>query len=140
MMGLLLIFVRISGFTRVIHSFLSDCADIKKNPHGKENESSPDKYFDTEFITQYSTVMYNKRKYIKVLRSIPLSSISSNLLSNNDPFTSSHYSDSLPFPKQVILVLQLDSLLLVWLIHTPFLPPSFALRRKETETRGFASR
>lgn len=76
MTGLLLIFVRISGFTRVIHSFLSDCADIKKNPHSKENESSPDKYFDTEFITQYSTVMYNKRKYIKVLRSIPLSSIS----------------------------------------------------------------
>lgn len=77
---------------------------------------------------------------IKLLRSTPLSSLSFSLLSNNDPFTSSHYSDSPALPKQVILVLQLDNLLLAWLIHSPFLSPCLAPRRKETEMRGFASR
>lgn len=44
------------------------------------------------------------------------------------------------FQNRSSLVLQLDNLLLAWLIHTPFLSPSLAPRRKETETRGFASR
>lgn len=44
------------------------------------------------------------------------------------------------FQNRSSLVLQLDNLLLARLIHTPFLSPSLAPGRKETETRGFASR
>lgn len=75
---------------------------------------------------------------INVFRSTPFSSLSSGLISKNDPFTITQTHPH--FQKQVILVLQLDNLLLSWLIHTPFLSPSLTPRRKETETRGFASR
>lgn len=47
--------------------------------------------------------MKNSRwSHIKVSRSKPLSSLSLSFQSNNDPFMSSHYSDSARLPKQVI--------------------------------------
>lgn len=99
--------------------------------HGKQTQPFP----SHSLHTLWCIMKQSRRSHIKVARSSPLSSLSLSLLSNNDPIMSSHYSDSALLLKQVILYLQLDSLLLVWLIHTPFLSPCLALGRKETEKR-----
>lgn len=99
--------------------------------HGKQTQWFP----SHSLHTLWCIMKQSRRSHIKVARSSPLSSLSLSLLSNNDPIMSSHYSDSALLLKQVILYLQLDSLLLVWLIHTPFLSPCLALGRKETEKR-----
>lgn len=82
----------------------------------------------------WSTINESMKSHIKGSSSTPLSSLS------YDPAPEPIIQTHPVFQNRSSLVLQLDNLLLAWLIHTPFLSPSLAPGRKETETRGFASR